>query len=82
MDTDFHNIYKDGKIINPNKPITIGNHCWVAMNCTILKGSQIPNGSVIAAGSAVTKPLLKERCIYVNNDVVKEGVDWENKSLQ
>ena len=77
MDTDFHNIYKDGQVINPNKPINIGNHCWIGMNCTILKGSSIPDGSIIAAGSTVTKALSKGKCIYVNNDAVKEIDDWE-----
>ena len=77
MDTDFHNIYKDGQIINHNKPIIIGDNCWIGMNCTILKGTIIPNGSIIAAGSTVTKKLPKENCVYVNNDFVKEIDDWE-----
>lgn len=77
MDTDFHNIYKEGQVINQDRPITIGNHCWIGMNSTILKGASIPDDVVIAAGSTVTKKLLKSRCIYVNNEIVKEDIDWE-----
>lgn len=29
LDTDFHRIYKDGNMINENKPIEIGNHVWI-----------------------------------------------------
>ena len=77
MDTDFHDIYKSGNIINYDKPISIGDHCWIGMNCTILKGSSLPNNSIIAAGSTVTKKLEKENCIYFNNEIIKEDVEWK-----
>lgn len=77
MDSDCHGIYREGRVINPDKPITIRDHVWIAMNCTILKGVFLPEGVVIAAGSTVTKPLSKERCIYVDNTIVKEDVNWE-----
>lgn len=32
-------------------PITIGNHCWIAANVVILKGTQIGNNCVIGAGA-------------------------------
>lgn len=35
--------------------ITIGDHVWIAMNCTILKGVTIENGAVVAAMSLVNK---------------------------
>ena len=34
-------------------PITIGNHCWIAANVVILKGTQIGNNCVIGAGAVV-----------------------------
>lgn len=39
------------------KPITIGDNCWIAGNVTILGGVHIGNGSVIGAGSVVTKDI-------------------------
>lgn len=63
-DTDFHPIDPDirrkqvrggdyhfdsvGK-----KPILIGNNVWIGWNCTILKGVEIGDDSIVAAGSIV-----------------------------
>lgn len=33
--------------------VTIGNDCWIGSNCTILKGSHIGDGCVIAAGQII-----------------------------
>lgn len=41
---------------NP-KPITIEDNVWIGANCIILPGVCIGNGSVIAAGSVVTKDI-------------------------
>lgn len=40
------------------KPITLEENVWVGANCIILAGVTIGKGSVIAAGSVVTKNLL------------------------
>jgi acetyltransferase-like isoleucine patch superfamily enzyme len=37
------------------RPIVIGDHVWIGMNATILKGVTVGDGAVIAAGSVVTK---------------------------
>lgn len=73
MDTDFHQI-DDG----PRKaPVSIGDGAWVGMRTTILKGSVIPAGSVIAAESTMTKAFDEERCLYGGvNRVLKHDVEW------
>lgn len=44
MDTDFHPcINEQNQIINPPKPIVIGNHVWIGCRCIILKGVGIPD---------------------------------------
>lgn len=35
----------------------IGKRCWLGANVTVLKGVTIGDGSVVAAGSVVTKPV-------------------------
>lgn len=38
-------------------PITVGNNCWFGANVSIMPGVKIGNGSVIAAGSVITKDI-------------------------
>ena len=79
MDTDFHQIKDDGGVvINPNRPIVIGDGVWIGCRVTILKGSVIPNGCVIGAGSLVNKELPSANALFVGNPVklVKENIRW------
>ena len=47
------NLTLDNKV--KNSKITIGNDAWIGCNVTILPGVNIADGSVVAAGSVVTK---------------------------
>src|SRR5437868_12298437 len=56
MDNDFHNIdwrRRDEK--PPSAAVVLEPHVWVGNRVTILKGVCIGFGSVIAAGSVITK---------------------------
>ncbi|MCB8984703.1 MAG: hypothetical protein H6659_12815 [Ardenticatenaceae bacterium] len=58
-DTDFHPLQPAARvqdILNgAHKPIVIEDDVFVGMNCLILKGVTIGTGSVIGAGSVVTR---------------------------
>lgn len=80
MDTDWHKIIKNGKQINNNKEISIGNNVWIGCRTTILKGVNIPNGCVVAANSNVVKSIHEARCIIAGNPAkkVKDDIQWKS----
>ncbi|MGQ1929282.1 acyltransferase [Ornithobacterium rhinotracheale] len=75
-DSDNHQIL-DGNHTK-TAPIKIGNHVWIGMNVTILKGVEIGDGCVIAAGSVVNKSIPKN-CMAggVPAKVLKENIHWK-----
>jgi maltose O-acetyltransferase len=38
-----------------NKPVTVGDGCWLGACCIILPGVAIASGCIIAAGAVVSK---------------------------
>lgn len=49
-DSDFHVLTKaDGSTTQGYSPVLIGDNVWLAMKCTVLKGSKIPNNTVLSA---------------------------------
>lgn len=80
MDTDFHQIAEaGGRVINPPEEIILGNHVWVGCRCLILKGSRVPDGSVLAAGSTVAGKLAPENALFAGAParMIKEKIEWK-----
>ena len=62
MDSDYHALWPpENRIVNPaferDKDIIIGKNVWIGSSCIILKGVNIGDNSVIAAGSIVVKDI-------------------------
>ena len=79
MDCDGHKLAMRGnKPTDVIKEVIIGKHCWIGHNVSILKGVTIGEGSVIAAGSIVTKD-IKEHAVAagVPAEIIKEDIIWE-----
>ena len=75
MDSDLHKVTDSA---NDAKPVKIGNHVWIGANVTILKGVEIGDGSIIAAGSIVSKNIPAGVLAGgVPAKVLKEGVSWK-----
>lgn len=74
MDSDFHRI--NGKDLSDS--VTISNHVWIGTRVTVLKGTTIGEGCIIAAGSVVTKD-IPPGCMAagVPAKVIKKNVEWE-----
>jgi acetyltransferase-like isoleucine patch superfamily enzyme len=59
MDTDFHSLDPERRQLEPTggktAPIVIKDNVFIGINCLILKGVTIGQGSVVGAGSVVTR---------------------------
>ena len=74
-DSDDHTIVGSDKPMT--QPIVIGDHVWIGMNVTILKGVKIGNGAIIAAGAVVTRDVPENALAGgVPAKVIKTGVSW------
>jgi len=56
-DLSFPNVHDRINTTGDSKPIVIEDNVWIGANCIILPGVSIAKGSVIAAGSVVTKDI-------------------------
>lgn len=56
MDTDWHALQDTltGEIGAVEKPISVGNNVWICCRSTILKGSRIADGCIVAAGALIS----------------------------
>ena len=78
MDTDWHSLYVDDRLINQDEDVVIGDRVWICSNVTVLKGSAIPNESIIAASSTISSSWNQERCIVAGLPltIIKTDATW------
>jgi acetyltransferase-like isoleucine patch superfamily enzyme len=78
LDNDYHQITYNGKIERPNE-IIIGNHVWVGSDVKIYKGTTIPDGCVIAAGSIVRGVFTEKNSLIGGNParIIRQNLLWE-----
>lgn len=80
-DSDNHTIQDAGDTASdsPAKtaPIVVGDHVWMGMNVTVLKGVTIGEGAIVAAGSVVNND-VPPHCLVggVPARVIKTNVSW------
>ena len=84
MDSDLHQIMdKDKNIINPSEKVNIGDKTWIGCRCLILKGTNLKKGTIVAAGTTVSKSanikIEKENSLIGGNPlkVLKEEVTFK-----
>lgn len=75
-DSDTHTILNSNHV--KTQPVYIGRHVWIGAGSIILKGVTIGDGSVIAAGSVVTKD-VPSNCLAGGNPakIIKEYIEWK-----
>ena len=74
-DCDWHAI--DTRL--SQKDVYMGDHVWIAMNSTILKGSTIGDGCIIGAHSLVSGISLPDKCLVAGNPakIIDRNVNWQ-----
>ena len=80
LDSDNHKvIHKNKAKICDRGAIKIGNHVWVAAFSHVLKNSFIPDGSVVAYHSLVTKQFEGEKLLLGGcpAKVIEEQIEWK-----
>ena len=79
-------LYKGGRNINSDicGAITIGNNCFIGNRAIILYGVNIPDNTIVAAGSVVTKSLDEPGCIIGGNPakVISKVNDFLEKNKE
>ena len=74
MDCDGHDVNGEK---DTGKPIIIGNHVWIGSKSIILKGVELGNNVVVAAGSVVTKSFPANVVIAGNPaKIIRENYEW------
>lgn len=70
--TDYHSILADdGHRINRAADIHIGEHTWVGLRATILKGVTLQQNTIVAANSVVTRSFTEPNIIIAGNPAQK-----------
>jgi maltose O-acetyltransferase len=58
MDNDFHTVELSRRdAVPPSADVVLEPHVWIGNRVTILKGVRIGYGSIVAAGSVVTRSI-------------------------
>lgn len=47
-----------------SKPVVIGEYCFIGTGCIVMGGTNIPDRSVLAAGSTINKAMENNGCLY------------------
>ena len=80
LDDDFHEIHYQGKRREQDPRIVIGSHVWIGSNVSVLKGSVIPDGCVVASGSLVRSKFTEKNALIGGNPakIIRENVTWRD----
>ena len=68
----------DNERINPDKAIIVGSHVWIGCKCVLLKGAEVPNDTVLAAGTLLKSAFAGEQQVIGGNppSILKRDVHW------
>lgn len=78
MDTDFHRLLDQDTVINTVQPVQIESNTWICSRATLLKGTQIAQGSVIASNALIIGKLTEKNCVWTGMPlkIIRDNVHW------
>ena len=78
FDAIGHTVYYQGEPKTSQVPIHIGDHVWLCSKSQILKGSEIDDGSIVAWGAIVTKPIKGNNILVggVPAKKIQDSISW------
>lgn len=82
--SDSHPIFNsNGIIINPSKPIVIGNHVWLGKYSKIMKGVVVGDNSIVGMNSLVTRDIDPNSLNVGSPSIkIKENINWDRKFIR
>jgi acetyltransferase-like isoleucine patch superfamily enzyme len=70
-DSDHHTLRNGNQeVTNPDAPVVIGDHVWLATNAMVLKGTILGSGTMVAA-NAVAHGVIPQNVIYQTTNIPK-----------
>lgn len=76
LDTDIHEVIREGST-GPRAPVRIGRHCWIGANALVMKGAQLGDGTVVAAGAVVTSEIPPHSLVTgIPGRAIRGNVTW------
>ncbi|SFG22626.1 acyltransferase [Streptococcus equinus] len=78
-DNDGHFIDYPGKKTKNNNFVRIGDHCWIAAECLLMKGTFLAQNSVVGTWSLVNKAFYDENILVVGSPakMIKSNITWK-----
>lgn len=77
-DADHHPVLDgNGNQTNSPQPIVIGDHVWIGVKCTLLRGSKIGAGAVVGANSLVRGEIQSGTLAYGNPARSHSEIRWD-----
>ncbi len=77
-DSDWHTITRPTGQDTHYAPVTIGDHVWIAPDCSILKGTTIENGSIIGSKTTLSNKNYPPNSLIAGlpGKVIESDVNW------
>ncbi len=77
IDGDGHDVIHNGKTGDRYEEIKLGNHVWIAAQASILKGTVLQDGCVVAFGGLASKSYQQENLLIGGtNKIIGENIVW------